>query len=621
MQSTQLHSSIPKWQTIIVAATISAIILHLGLWFFGAAQLQNIPLLIIIIVGGLPFIFQIAIKVFSGDFGADMLAVIAIIVSVILQQYLTAALVILMLSGGQSLESYAMRKASSALFALAERMPANAHRKKGKLIEDIKLCDIKIGDIIVIYPHETCPIDGIVTSGHSNMDESYLTGEPYHISKAPGASVISGAINGDSMLVVKAEKLASDSRYTSIMKVIEEAGQKRPKMRRLGDSLGAIFAPIALALAFLSWYLSGEMIRFLAVLVIATPCPLLISIPITIISAISIAAKRGIIIKDPTILELLPICRTAIFDKTGTLTYGKPKLIEIIVADGVDKDEILQEAASLERYSKHPLAYSILKAAEKAKLSLMHAENVSEKPGKGLMGKLNGREIRITHSKAIAKLKLALPKNSRGLECIVLRDSKYAATFRFIDMPREGSKSFISHLGPSHKFNKIMLISGDRESEVRYLGDLLGIKETLSSQSPEQKLATVEAEVAKALTLFMGDGINDAPALTLATVGIAFGQYNSKITENAGAVIMKKSLVKVDELIHISENMRKIALQSAIGGILLSMIGMGFAAFGYITPIAGALIQEGIDVISILYSLKLTWSSSVKTDYQNHTST
>jgi len=421
------------------------------------------------------------------------------------------------------------------------------------------------------------------------------------------------------MLLVKADKLASDSRYASIMKVMQEAEQRRPKLRRLGDQLGGLFAPLSLVVAFASWYFSGDATRFLAVLVIATPCPLLISIPISIISAISMAARHNIIIKDPTVLERLPTCRTAIFDKTGTLTYGKPELTEIITVGGVDIKEVLQQAASLERYSKHPLSEAILVAAKKAGLKFLEVSELSEKPGKGLSGVIYNYELEITSRKKLLELDPSalklLPEVSAGLECVVLRDKKYIATMRFIDKPRTDSKSFIKHLGPAHQFDKIMLVSGDREAEVAHFAKLLGIKETLSSQTPEQKLEIVRQEVAKAPTLFMGDGINDAPALMAATVGIAFGQYSDATAEAAGAVIMKNSLGKVDELIHISSSMRKVALYSAVGGMTLSVIGMAFASLGYISPVMGALIQEGIDVLSIVYSLKLTWNNMVKTDY------
>jgi P-type E1-E2 ATPase len=278
----------------------------------------------------------------------------------------------------------------------------------------------------------------------------------------------------------------------------------------------------------MAWWLTGDSTRFLAVLVVATPCPLLIAIPITIISAISIAARHSIIIKDPAALERLPTCTTAISDKTGTLTYGKPEISEIFTAEGINPDDILQQVASIERYSKHPLAHAILQSAKKQGLQLLKAAMISEKAGSGLVGEVSGREIKVTSRKKLLQkfpgMGGELPPIAAGLECVVLMDGKYAATFHFRDAARKEGKSFISHLAPAHQFTKIMLVSGDRESEVSYLASYMGIKEMLSSQTPEQKLALVREETAKAPTLFMGDGINDAPALAAATVGIAFGQ-------------------------------------------------------------------------------------------------
>jgi heavy metal translocating P-type ATPase len=466
-------------------------------------------------------------------------------------------------------------------------------------------------------PHETCPVDGEVIEGQGSMDESYLTGEPYQISKAPGTLVLSGAINGETLLILRAQKLPSDSRYASIVTVLEEAEQKRPAIKRLGDQIGAIFIPVALLLAFAAWYFTGDAIRFLAVLVIATPCPLLIAIPITLISAISMAAKQGIIIKDPTVLEQLPTCRTAIFDKTGTLTYGKAVLTEVIPDNNIDSNFILQNVASLERYSKHPLANAILQSAKKLKLTLFNAASISEKPGQGLSGIIGENKIHVTHRKKLLatqpELVDRIPPTSTGLECIIMCNDKYAAMLRFHDAPRKDSKSFISHLTPSHQFNKIILVSGDRESEVNYFGTLLNFTEIYASQTPEQKLAIVRSERNKAPTLFMGDGINDAPAITAATVGIAFGQ-GDVTAEASGVVIMENTLKKVDELLHLSLTTRKIALQSAIGGMVLSMIGMGFAAAGFISPVVGAILQEVIDILAIINALRLIWGKTIETD-------
>lgn len=608
-----------RWQVWLVVVCVLAMAAHWGMQIYAPAY-QYWPLLLAIGVGSIPLLWQILRKLLAGDFGADILAALALITAVLLTQYLAAALIILMLAGGQALEAYALRRASSVLALLAGRMPQMAHRKQGDRTVEIALSDICIGDAIVIFPHETCPVDGVVMEGHGTMDESYLTGEPYRVSKVVGTSVLSGAINGDSLLVVKAEKLPQDSRYATIMQVMQEAEQKRPRLRRLGDQIGRVFTPLALTVAVLAWLLTGDAERFLAVLVVATPCPLLIAVPVTIISAISMAARQGIIIRDPTVLERLPTCRTAIFDKTGTLTLGAPSLTEILPAEGVHPDTALQYAASVERYSKHPLAAAVLTAAQNAALLLPEAQSISEKPGQGLHAIVQGREVRVTHRRKLLQdapeAAALLPPEAAGLECILLLDGAYAATLRFRDAPRAEGESFIGHLAPAHQFAKVMLVSGDRESEVQYLARQLGIADALASQTPEQKLAIVRAEVAKAPTLFMGDGINDAPALTAATVGLAFGQGSAVTSEAAGAVILESSLAKVDTLFHLAIDMRRIALQSALGGMCLSVVGMGFAAVGMLSPVAGALLQEAIDVLAILWALRLSWQGSIKTDME-----
>lgn len=589
--------------------------LHFILWKLDAWR--DIPLFLAMGLGGMPMLWGIVKKLIKKDFGADFLAGIALITAAFLHEYLAASLIVLMLSGGQALESIAAKKASRVLEALASRMPSSVYLRNAEEITEVPLAALKIGDEVIVHPHATCPVDGVVLEGHGTMDESYLTGEPYHISKAPGANVLSGAINGEAMLVVKTESLPQDSRYSRIMQVMVDAEQKRPKLRRLADQMGAIFAPIALLAAIAAWAITGDATRFLSVLVIATPCPLLIAIPITIISAISLAASRGIIIKDPTVLERLPTCSTAIFDKTGTLTYGKPELVNIVTQPIINATKILQYVASIERYSKHPLAVAIVHAAEARSMALLHVAELSEKPGQGLTGIVDGHQIQITHRRKLMQslpdAETILPPVFAGLEFSVLLDGEYAATFQLRDKPRADGKPFISHLAPSHSFSRVLLVSGDRESEVSYLAELMGITETYASQTPEQKLAIVRDEASKAATMYMGDGINDAPALAAATVGIAFGNANDITSEAAGAVILDNTLEKVDELLHISLDMRKIAMQSAVGGMVLSIIGMGFAAAGMISPVMGALLQEVIDVLAILNALRLSWTK-VETD-------
>ncbi|MFZ2171296.1 MAG: heavy metal translocating P-type ATPase [Methylococcaceae bacterium] len=601
------------------AALTSAIAsLYQGHTSFSITLVQ-LPLLAILLLGGIPLVYQLIVKLFRGDFGADMLAGLSIVTAVLLDEYLAGSLVVLMLSGGAALENYAVRKASSVLEALSKRMPSVAHRKSADKLTDITTEQVCIGDTLLVLPHEICPVDGTVQEGSGTMDESYLTGEPYMMSKTTGSLVMSGAINGDSALTIRADKLSVDSRYAKIMEVMRSSEQYRPNIRRLGDQLGAFYTPLTIVCALTAWAMSGDVIRFLAVLVIATPCPLLIGIPVTIISSISLAARREIIIKNPAILETIGTCRTAIFDKTGTLTYGRPSLTALIPEKNHTKKEILTLVASLERYSKHPLSGAIIKAAEKAGLTLLNVTNIAELPGKGLTGTVMSKQIQITSRKNFVEKNPVtvedLPPITGGLECIVLIDGHYAATLQFRDEVRTDSSSFINHLQPSHLFDRVMLVSGDRESEVRYLAEQVGIKHVYFSQSPEQKLELVRKETQAAKTVYLGDGINDAPSLTAATIGIAFGQ-NSDITgESADAVIMDSSLLKVDELFHIGARMRKIALQSAVGGMALSLIGMVVAGLGYLTPVAGAVTQEIIDVLAVLNALRAAIPPKTLSDF------
>jgi len=573
------------------------------------------PLIVVLIIGGAPLLVTLIQKLFAREFGSDHLAGISIVTSVILGEYLVAAIVILMLSGGTALEVFASRRASSVLDALAKRMPQVAHRKRGTNLSDVILGDIAVGDTLVVFPHEICPVDGAVIEGHGKMNEAYLTGEPFEIAKTPGSEVLSGSINGDTALHIRAEKLAVDSRYARIMRVMQDAEQRRPRIRRLGDKLGAWYTPVALSLAGIAWAAGGESRRFLAVLVVATPCPLLIAIPVAVIGAISLAARRGIIIKNPAVLEQIDRCRTLIFDKTGTLTYGKPSLSEILCAPGFAKDAVLRVIASLEQYSKHPLSRAILEAAQNANLPVEVVSELSERPGEGLKGTVGRHNVWITNRKKVMERQLALPAVALGLECLLFIDDIYAATFRFQDMPRTESRTFIGHLRPRHAVNRVLIVSGDRDQEVRRLAEQVGIAELHSAKSPEDKLAIVRKEAAQAPTLFLGDGINDAPAMQAVTVGVAFGVQSDITSEAADAVILETSLGRVDELIHIARRMRRIALQSAVGGMALSILGMIAAAFGYLPPIGGAIAQEIIDLAAVLNAVRVALPPRFLTDF------
>jgi heavy metal translocating P-type ATPase len=595
---------------VALLATIG-IAIHVLLRFVlhAAPQVSFAPLYAVLLLGGFPLVISLARKLAAREFGSDLLAGISIVTSVLQGEYLVGSIVVLMLSGGTALEEFASRRASSVLDTLANRMPQTTHRQVGAQTVDVTLDQVKVGDVLVIYPHEVCPADGVVVEGHGRMNEAFLTGEPFEVSKAPSSKVLAGALNGETALTIRTAKLPFDSRYAGIMRVMEQTEQHRPRLRRLGDQLGAWYTPAAVLIALAAWMLSRDPHRFLAVLVIATPCPLLIAIPVAVIGAIALSARSGIIVKDPAILEQIDSCRTFIFDKTGTLTYGRPTLTEIQCAPGFEEKNVLSAAASLERYSKHPLAQAILNAAERAQLQLDAASKISEPPGQGLSGTVQGRLVVLTGRNRIGQ-EIVLPPAHSGLECLVFIDRAFAAAFHFHDAPRRDSRIFVEHLKPRHRVNRVLLLSGDRESEVRYLAGAVGISEIHAGQSPEQKVAIVREETNRAKTLFVGDGINDAPAMQAATVSIAFGLNSDVAAEAADAVILESSLGKVDELIHIGRRMRSIALQSAIGGMALSAMGMLAAAFGLLPAIDGAVAQELIDLVAVLNAVRMALPTS-----------
>jgi heavy metal translocating P-type ATPase len=598
--------------TTIAIGAIGGIALHLALRFTAASPLIVLmPLYAVLAFGGIPLTYELARKALRREFGSDLLAGISIVTSVILGEYLAGSIVVLMLAGGEALESYALRTASSVLEALARRMPSIGHLKRGAELQDVPLDAIAVGDILLVHPHEICPVDGEVIEGHGKMDEAYLTGEPFEITKTRGSKVISGAINGDAALIVRATAQAVDSRYAKITEVMRESADSRPRLRRLGDQLGAIYTPVALAIAVLAWIATGNATRFLAVLVIATPCPLLIGIPVAIIGSISLCARQSVIVRSSLALEQITGCRTAIFDKTGTLTYGAPSLTGTHIAPSFSRDEVMTLVASLERYSRHPLARAVLAAhPERAQRveGLPEASEVSEPQGAGLRGIVAGRHVRITSRARALEEQVAgmdaFPHSAEGLECVVVIDHRAAAVLQFRDAPRDDSRPFVEHLRPAHHFSRVMIVSGDRPSEVRYLADQVGVTEVHAHQTPEEKLAIVRAETARARTLYVGDGINDAPAMMAATVGVAIGQNSDVTTEAASVVIMDNSLRKVDEFMHISRRMRTIALQSAVGGMALSIGGMLFASAGWLTPVEGAIGQELIDVAAVVNALR-----------------
>lgn len=567
-------------------------------------------LLAITLLFAAPLLWRIGKDLLAGNWSTDLIAAVSIVTSIAMGQYPVAWIVMLMLAGGAWLESYAVRRASRALEALAQRVPTTAHRLNAQNEEEVIALDaVQPGDRLSIHPHEICPADGIVRRGHGSMDESFLTGEPYQVEKAPGVTVISGAKNGPALLEIEVQRTPKDSRYAQIMAVLAESEMRKPKARRLGDQIGAWYSPLALIFAGLAGYFAGDPQRFLAVIVVATPCPLLIAIPVALIGSIARAARAGIVVRDPAILETIPEIRNFLFDKTGTLTQGEPKLASIQVVPGWTEEEALRVIASLERYSKHPLAAPLLEEARTRKLSLQEADEVEEHAGSGLRASIGGKHFLVTHRKKIALPTSFAPLPTGQLECILASENEAIASFQFRDMPRKGTHSFLDHLKDHHGGRRLVLVTGDQVVAAQALADQVGITEVRAAQTPEQKLTFVRELSAESPTLYLGDGINDAPALAAATAGVAFGNNNVAPSEAAGAVILDPSLSKLDELLHFSIRLRRILLQSVLGGLALSLGGMVVASLGYLPPLYGALLQEAIDVLSVLNALRTSLGS------------
>ncbi len=591
---------------ILVAASLLAIVGGILLRIGGLHEQERILLTGSLSLCGIIIGYDLLRDVVAREFSSDFLAGISIVTAALLHEYWAAVLVVFMLSGGQSLERFAMRNASAILAALAQRMPHHARRRVGSKIEEISLDDVQIGDVIEIHPHDICPVDGVVIEGRSSMDEAFLTGEPYVMPKVGGSTVISGAINGEGLLTIKATALARDSRYQRIAGVIEQQATRRVRIRRIADSIASWYTPFGLLIALGAGFISGDPVRFLAVLVVATPCPLIIGIPICIIGAVSSAARRGIIIRDTSALETATTCSAMILDKTGTLTAGKPSVTSVTLYGAWQELEIFSLLRSLEQYSKHPLATAIVDYGEKLGVATREVSNVSEQAGRGLIGEVSGYRIVIGQWSSLTEAGVSIQENPIGPACGVIINDRPAALITFRDIPRKESRPFVEHLAQHHGISRVMMLSGDRDAEAQYLASLVGINEAQGGLSPEEKLSTLASVQQTHRTIFVGDGINDAPSLQAATVGIGLGNKSDIIGESADVIILDPSLERVDAFLHLSRHVRRIAFQTGIGGIALSVLGMVAAACGYLPPVAGACVQEAIDLAAIINALRTT---------------
>ena len=582
--------------------------------FMGADRASSVYLAVIFL-GTLPYAYRVLRDLIRGHFGVDVLALLAIIAAAALSQFLTASVILFMLAGGEALEEYALSRARLKLTNLLSRAPSIAHRKNGQKITDVPVARIEVGDLCLIKPGETIPVDGIIIEGASSIDESMLTGEPLPAEKKRGQQVSSGSINQGEILVIRTLRVSKESRYEQIVELVRNAEMERAPIVRLADSYSITFTLTSLALAVFAYLISHDPLRVLAVLVVATPCPLIIATPVAIMSGISFAASRGIIVKNGGALETLSRVRAFIFDKTGTITFGELFVTNITAFHGT-KEEVMHVAASLDQMSAHILAHSLVHAAHEKKVELDLPTQFHETIGEGVKGKIGskvyslGRYDYIHDSGAVfteETLKEYKKRQGTDEKIIFLAQGKQViGSIAFADRIRPETKHVFDELQYGGK-RKLFLLSGDRSSVVQKAAKLLGIKNVLGDLHPEDKVKELrKIRATNSPIAMIGDGVNDAPALALADVGIAMGARGGTVaSETADIVITVDSLGRVEEAVWIAERMMRVAKQGIFFGIGVSVALMVIASLGGIPAFTGSFLQEGLDVVVILGALRV----------------
>lgn len=553
----------------------------------------------------------------TGTYGVDILAVTAIVTSLVLGEFWVAAVIVLMFTGGEALEVYAGRRAKTELSALLKQAPRKAHliRKNGT-VDEIAASKVAVGDTLLIKPGEIIPVDAVVLEGTAQVDESSLTGESIPQAKQVNDNLLSGSIAVDGSLTVKALHTAKDSQYEQIIKLVKSASTAQSPFVRLADRYAIPFTLVAFAIAGGAWIASGDSTRFLQVLVVATPCPLILAAPIAIISGMSRAAKHGIIIKTGSALEKLAEVKTIAFDKTGTLTKGELAIDTIKTYNSFSKTDVLAAAATLEQSSNHVVSRAILEAAAEQAIKLGKVKHVTEISGRGLTGTINGKYIVVGRLALLEEQGVTIPKLPAGhkhqTSVYVAINETFAGVISMTDTLRPESKETIDRL---HKLGvqHIMMVTGDNRTTAQAFAKQLGIDDVRAEALPGEKLIAVESAPNKPVA-FVGDGVNDAPVLTISDVGIAMGARGSTIaSESADMVIMLNDVSRVATVTQIAKHTFKIARQSIFIGIGLSIILMIVFATGRFPAIYGAAIQELIDVIVIFNALRAHGSFAKRT--------
>ena len=586
-----------------------------------------------LLLTGIPVAWKTLAGLLRGQFAADVVAMLAIVGSILLEQPLAGLVVVLMQTGGEALDAYAVARASGAVEALEKDAPHTAHRVVDGAVHDIEAIAIAPGDELLVRPGELVPCDGVVIGGTSHVDTSRLTGEPVPVRAAAGTSLLSGSVNQEGAITVRAVRTSQDSQYARIVDLVRSAQASKSPLQRTADRWAVWFTPLTIGACLVAWLVSHDWSRVLAVLVVATPCPLILAAPVAIIGGINRAARRAIIVRSGGALEALATVNTAVFDKTGTLTVGKPRVHQVVTDDGLPPEQLLALAAAVEQGSGHLLARVIVSAAEERGETVAMASELLETPGRGVTGRVNGRYVAVgspdfvrEQVPALAARLTALEEHASGLRAYVATDGSRDDTgheasapdaraalgrIEFADELREELAPMFAELA-ALGITDAHLFSGDKTANVEKIAAAVGITQFAGDLTAEAKVGKVAAlEQRGRRVLMVGDGTNDAPSLSTATVGIALaGHGGGVVAEAADVVLLIDDPRRVPEAVRIGRRSLAIAKQSIGVGLGLSLVGMAFAAAGMLTPVAGALIQEAIDVAVILNALRAAGSGS-----------
>ncbi len=600
------------WKTFthyyLFFGALLGVLAALGLQLGGHHTWANILLIVISVLELMPLLWGMLQDLRAGKYGVDILAATAIISSVALQQYWAGMVIVLMLTGGEALEHYAGHRARSELEALLERAPQKAHVLRGRKEVDVLASQVQAGDKIAIRPGELVPVDATIIEGLASFDESSLTGESLPQAKTVGNELLSGSVNLDGSITARALRTAEQSQYQQIIKLVKAARTAQTPFVRLADRYAVPFTIVSFAIAGTVWYLSGDAIRFLEVIVVATPCPLILAAPIAVISGMSRSAKHGIIIKSGTSLEKLAQIKTIAFDKTGTLTRGELQATKVTTYNRFKRSEVLAFAASLEQHSNHAQGQAIVQKAQAEHATLTPVKHVREIAGKGIVGLCRGKDVVIGRLMLIEEQNIALPQGFSTSDhdtstAFVAIDGVLAGAITFADELRPESKATLAEL-KKLGIKKFLMVTGDNTKTAKAIGRSVGINEVVAEALPGDKIRAIE-HVQPRPVAFVGDGVNDAPVLTAADVGIALGARGSAAaSESADVVVMLDDIARVARGIGIAKRTFTIAKQSIFIGIGLSVALMLIFATGRFKPVYGAAIQEVVDIVVIFNALR-----------------